>query len=58
MTGVDLREITRDRIGDTEYKHLLQKSCRRVAGRVNVVKRKLLLKLNFRELADGPVVRT
>ena len=42
--GVDLRETMWDRTGDTEYKHL-QKSCRRIAGRSNEVKRKLLLKI-------------
>ena len=42
--GVDLRETMWDRTGDTEYKHL-RKSCRRVAGRSNEVKRKLLLKI-------------
>ena len=58
MTGVDLRETTWDRTGDTEYKHLLRKSCRSAAGRVNAVKGKLLVKISFRELADGPAVRT
>lgn len=55
--GVDLRETMWDRIGDTEFKHLLQKSCRWVAGRVNEVKRKLLLKINFLEIANSPVIR-
>ena len=55
--GVDLRETMWDRIGDTEYKHLLRKSCRRVAGRLNEVKRKLLLKINFSDIANSPVVR-